>query len=203
MPELRLGYHGSLDLPRAVLHAAGLVDGEGELVEYDVRDPFTPLRSGWTDLMITEFRPAEPDLRYTAPIAADARAVLLATGHPLAGRKAVSVEEVADYPVFRRPAGMPAEMWDHIVPAYTPAGRPIRGQFEFGMAAELMRLVSSGAAMHLTVLSAVDVAPPTVQVLPVWDLPPVTIHLAHLATAPRRIHDLATAAESAMTARAG
>lgn len=199
MPKPRLGYHGSLDLPTAVARAAGT---EVELVEYDVRDPFTPLRSGRTDLMITKFPPTEPDLRYTAPIAAEPRAVVLAAGHPLAGRSAVSVEEVVDRPGFHRPEGMPVEVWDRLVPPRTPAGRPIRREFELTTVAELMRLVSSGVAMHLTVLSIADVAPPTVRVLPVTDLPPATVHLAYLAAAPEWVHGFAKAVESAMAVRA-
>ena len=199
MPELRLGYHGSLYLPQAVARVVGMAV---ELVEYDVNDPFTPLRAGRTNLMITKFPPTEPDLGYTAPIAADARAVVVAAGHPLAARAAVSVEDVADYPVFHRPAGMPAQVWDRMVPAHTPKGRPIRRQFEFTTVAELMRVVASGAAMHLTVLSIADVAPPTVQVLPVLDLPPATVHLAYLAAAPRWLRDLAELVESALAVQA-
>lgn len=197
MPELSLGYTGSLAIPRALVAAARLAPADVALVEYDVRDPFAPLRSGRADVMISKFDHFEPGLVYSAPVAMDPRAVLLAAGHPLAGRAEVSVEDVADYPGFHCPGDMPAQAWDQIVPPVTPGGRPIRRAFRLTTAAELMRLVASGAAVHLTVASIADVAPPAVRVLPVPDLPPAPVYLAHLPGAPGRVRRLVAACEAA------
>ncbi|HEU5475259.1 MAG TPA: substrate-binding domain-containing protein [Actinophytocola sp.] len=187
MTELRLGFHGSDRLPKAIVRTAGLAPNEVELVQYDVRDPFTPLRTGRLDVMITKFDHREPGLCYGAPLAVDPRAVLVGAGHPLAGRAAVSVEDVAEYACFDRPGDLPAEVWDEVVPPVTPRGRPIRRDFELTTVAELMRVVAAGAAVHLTVASIADVAPPAVRVLPVPDLPPARVQLTHLPDPPDRV----------------
>jgi DNA-binding transcriptional LysR family regulator len=200
MPELRLGYHGSLALPDTLVRTAGLAPERVELVEYDVRDPFAQLRSGRVDVMISKFDHREPDLCYSAPVALDPRAVVVGLGHPLAGHTEVSVEDVAAYPGFDRPGGMPEDVWDQVVPRRTPGGRPILRRFPLTTVPELMRLIASGAAVHLTVLSLGDVAPPTVRVLPVPDLPPARVELAWLPGGPDRIRHFVAAVESAHAA---
>ncbi|GAA2677386.1 MULTISPECIES: LysR substrate-binding domain-containing protein [Actinosynnema] len=197
MSELRFGYHGSRGLPEALIASAGLGE-EVELVEYDVRDPFAPLRSGRVDVMVTKAAQREPGLVYTGPVALDPRAVVVGAGHRLAGRAEVSVEEVADHPCFDRPGDMPEAAWDEIVPPRTPGGKPLRRAFPLTTVPELMRLVASGAAVHLTVLSIRDVAPPGVRVVPVPDLPPVTVQLAHLPGAPDRVLAFAAACAGAL-----
>ncbi|WP_447002188.1 substrate-binding domain-containing protein [Saccharothrix isguenensis] len=197
MPELRFGYHGSRRSPLALATAAGLAADEVELVEYDVRDPFTPLRTGRVDVMITKFDQREPDLHYSAPVAVDPRAVVVGVGHPLADRAEVSVEEVADHLLFHRPGDMPVEAWDQIVPPTTPGGRPLRRGVELTTVAGMMRLIASGTAVHLTVLSIADIAPPTVRVVPVTDLPPASVQLTHLPGAAQRVTDFVAACEAA------
>jgi DNA-binding transcriptional LysR family regulator len=196
VPELRLGYHGSTELPNALVHAAGLAPGRVELVEYDVRDPFAPLRADRVDVMISKFGHREPDLCYGRPVAVDPRAVVVGLGHPLADRATASVEDVADYVCFDRPGHMPEAVWDQLVPHVTPGGRPIRRGRPVTTVPDLMRLVATGAAVHLTVLSIGDVAPPTVRVLPVPDLPPAPVNLAWRPDAPERVRHFVTAVES-------
>lgn len=53
----------------------------------------------------------------------DPRVVMVAADHPLAGRRHVSVEDFADYPV-RKPADVP-ELAEASCPSHTPSGRPI------------------------------------------------------------------------------
>ncbi|WP_170185012.1 LysR substrate-binding domain-containing protein [Saccharothrix texasensis] len=195
MPDLRFGYHGSLELPHAAVRADGYDPGRVEFVEYDVGDPFTPLRRGRVDVMVSKFDHREPDLVYSEPIGLDPRAVVVALDHPLAGRESVSVEEVAAFPCFDRPGFMPAEVWDQLVPPVTPGGRPITRGHPFTAVPALMRTVASGAAVHLTVQSIAHVAPPTVTLVPVRDLRPAVINLVWLPTAPQRVRRLVRAAE--------
>ncbi|MFE2757584.1 LysR family transcriptional regulator substrate-binding protein [Actinosynnema sp. NPDC059335] len=198
MPDLRFGYHGSLGLPHAAVRAGGYALDRVELVEYDVRDPFAPLRAGRVDVMTSKFDHRQPDLVYSRPIGWDPRAVLVAPDHPLAARAEVSVEDVADHLAFHRPGHMPEEVWDRIVPPMTPGGKPIRRAFPLTTVPELMRVVASGAGVHLTVLSIRDVAPPTVRVLPVVDLPPGEVNLVHLPDAPPHVPRFVAAAEAVL-----
>lgn len=202
MPDLRFGYHGSLDLPHAAVRAGGYALDRVELVEYDVRDPFAPLRAGRVDVMTSKFDHRQPDLVYSGPIGWDPRAVVVATDHPLADRDEVSVEDVADHLVFHRPGHMPEEVWDQLVPPVTPGGKPIRRAFPLTTVPELMRIVASGEGVHLTVLSIRDVAPPTVKLLPVVDLPPAVVNLVHLPGAPAHVARFVADAEAGL-ARAG
>ncbi|NUT53608.1 MAG: LysR family transcriptional regulator [Saccharothrix sp.] len=195
MPELRFGYHGSLDLPHEIVRAGGYSLDRVELVEYDVRFPFTPLREGRVDVMITKFDHRDPGLVYSEVVGLDPRAVVVGLDHPLAGRDEVSVEDVADYVGFQRPGYMPEEVWDQLVPPLTPGGKAIRRGFPLTTVPELMRVVASGEGVHLTVLSIADVAPPSVRVLPVPDLPPGVVNLAHLPDAPEHVLKFVAAVE--------
>lgn len=87
--------------------------------------------------------------------------------------------------------------WDEVVPPVPPGGRPIRRGFDLTTVPEMMRLIAAGAAVHLTVLSIGDVAPPTVRVLPVPDLPRASVQLTHLPDTHERVRAFVAACESA------
>jgi DNA-binding transcriptional LysR family regulator len=174
---IRLGYHGSLRLPTRIAATAGRPEST-ELRQYDLRDPFRALRAGELDVMIVKFEVKEPDLRCGAVLGTDDRAAVVAAGHPLARRDSVSIEELADFDTFRRPGAFPAYVWDEVVPPVTPAGRPIHRVHEMTSAADMMKLVAAGRAVHISVLSLADVAPLTVRVVPIHDLPPAPVALA-------------------------
>jgi DNA-binding transcriptional LysR family regulator len=177
---IRFGYHGSAEMPREIAAAAGRGEQDYELFEYDVSQPFRELRSGDLDVMIVKFTPETPDLVCSAPVAGDVRAAVISANHPLAGQESVSIEDFADCSGFRCPGTMPMEVWDEVVPRTTPSGRPIHREFELTSTADLMELVASSAAIHITVLSLAEVAPPSVRVVPIHDLPPAPVSLARL-----------------------
>lgn len=200
-PEpLRFGYHGSTELPAAIVRAAGGRAGEVRLSEYAVDDPFRALRAGELDLMVVKTRLAEPDLTTSAVLGADARAVVVGVGHPLAERASVSIEELAAYDAFHPPGSMPDYVWDEIVPRVTPGGRPIHRRHRIGTTPEMMALVVAAGAVHISVLSLADLAPPTVRVVPIHDLPPAPVALAWVAArTSQRVRDFVAAAEAALT----
>jgi DNA-binding transcriptional LysR family regulator len=181
--RIRLGYHGSRDLPDRLVRTAG-GDREVVLAEYDVGDPFRALRAGETDVMITKFAPSEPDLAYGPVLDTDARAAILGADHPLAGRSSVSVEELADYDGFRCPGTFPASVWDEVVPPVTPGGRAIRRRYAPTSTAALLDLVVHRQAVHISLLSLADVAPPAVRVVPIHDLPPAPVTFAWVPPKP-------------------
>lgn len=175
---LRLGYHGSPLVTAAIVGAAGYGPDEVEPQVYDIADPFRALRAGELDAMVVKFGLAEPDLAGSAALGTDPRAAVLGVRHPLADRDSVSVEEVAGFDAFGPPGAMPGYIWDQVVPPVTPAGRPIRRRHEVRTVGQMMDLVQRTTAVHLSLLSLADLAPPAVRVVPVHDLPPAPVALA-------------------------
>ncbi|MFE0375098.1 LysR substrate-binding domain-containing protein [Streptomyces inhibens] len=186
---IRFGYHGSSALVRSLIRDAGFDDTGFLLREYDVIDPFRALREGELDVMSVKFRVDEPDLAVSPVLAHDARAAVVAAGHPLAGRESVSIEELADYEAFDRPGRMPAYVWDEVVPPRTPSGRPIRRSHQVSTIAEMMRLVAGSTAVHISLASLAEVAPPQVAVVPIHDLPsaPVAVAWRRAEPLPERV----------------
>ena len=178
---LRFGYHGSTEVPSAIVRAAGLRADEVELREYAVADPFRLLRAGELDVMIVKFTVREPDLALSGVLATDPRAAILRADHPLAGRASVSVEDLADYDAFQCPGSMPDYVWDEVVPPRTPLGRPIRRRHPITTTAGMLDLVRTTEAVHISLLSLADIAPPSVRVVPVDDLPPAPVAVAWVA----------------------
>jgi len=185
MPDhIRFGYHGSVEVARRILRLARWPqDGTGptervELSQYDVTDPFARLRGGELDVMTVKFSLREPDLGHSAVLDTDGRAAVLGAHHPLAGRASLSVEELADYDSFDRPGTMPDYVWDEVVPPVTPGGRAIRRVHRLSTAAGMMDLVSRTNSVHISLVSLADIAPASVRVVPIHDLPPAPVSLA-------------------------
>ncbi|WP_158841632.1 LysR substrate-binding domain-containing protein [Saccharothrix deserti] len=176
--RIRFGYHGSRPVAHRIIKTAGHEVDDFELVEYDINEPFRALREGLLDTMIVKFGIHEPDLLSSAALTAESRVAVVGTTHRLADRDSLSVEELADHTMFECPGSFPAYVWDQVVPPHTPSGRPIRRGHRVGNIPAMMALVASGEAVHLSVDSLADVAPPSVRVIPVHDLPPAPVALA-------------------------
>lgn len=181
---IRLGIHGSPDLARRIVTAAGHGLDEVRFVPYEVTDPFRPLREGAQDLMIVKYELEEPDIAWSRPVAQDARALVVHKDHPLADRASVSVEEVADYEAFQRPGDFPANVWDLVVPRLTPGGRPIRRVHPLTTIQALAERLAETDAVHLSVQSLDASVPAYIKVVPVPDLPPAPVRLAWLSEVP-------------------
>lgn len=175
---IRFGYHGSAAVAFHIIGLAGWDEAAVRLSEYDVADPFTGVRADELDLMIVKFGLREPDLVTSRVLTEDARAVVVGAGHPLAARASVSVEELADHDTFARPGAFPEYVWDEVVPPRTPAGRPIRRIHLVTAIPEMMGLVARGEAVHISLLSLADIAPPSIRVVPIHDLPPAPVTVA-------------------------
>ncbi|MFJ8589464.1 LysR substrate-binding domain-containing protein [Streptomyces sp. NPDC093595] len=201
-PAIRLGYHGSAEVAHRILRLAGHDPAGVLLSQYDVADPFRGVREGGLDLMIVKFRLDEPDLAVSRVLTYDARAAVVGAGHPLAARASVSIEELADYDAFERPGTMPDYVWDEVVPPRTPAGRTIHRRHQVTDVPRMMALVAEEGAVHISLVSLADVAPPGIRVVPIHDLPPAPVALAWpRSTAPApHIADFVARAEAAARA---
>ncbi|MFD8389122.1 LysR substrate-binding domain-containing protein [Streptomyces sp. NPDC059680] len=175
---VRFGYHGSTEVAARIIRLAGREEADVQLIEYDIADPFRGVRAGELDVMIVKFGINESDLVSSRVLTEDARAVVVGSGHPLAARESVSIEELADYDAFAPPGSFPAYVWDDVVPPRTPAGRPIRRNRRVRTIPEMMRMVAAGDAIHISLISLADLAPPGIKVVPIHDLPPVPVTLA-------------------------
>lgn len=201
---IRLAYHGSLARLLPALLVNGRSEADFEFLRYEVSDPFAVLRSGAADVLVVKFVPREADLAWCLAPATDQRAVAVGNGHPLAGRDSVSIEEVAAYRAFRKPPGLPGYIWDEMVPPRTPRGRPIDRGEPAESTPQLLEVVASGRAVHISLLSLADAAPEGVRLVPVHDLPPAPVVLAwrqgrYPAHVPRFIADVQRAPHSITT----
>ncbi|MGA5559725.1 LysR substrate-binding domain-containing protein [Streptomyces platensis] len=195
---VRFGYHGSTEVASRIIRLAGREAAGVQLSEYDIADPFRGVRAGELDVMIVKFAIREPDLVSSRVLTEDARAVVVGSGHPLAARASVSIEDLAGHDAFAPPGGFPAYVWDDVVPPRTPAGRPIRRNRRGRTVPEMMRMVAAGEALHISLISFADIAPPGIKVVPIHDLPPAPVTLAWRrgAEAHDHIREFITTAEA-------
>jgi DNA-binding transcriptional LysR family regulator len=172
---IRLGYHGSPLLARRL---ADRSTQDVDLVEYDVCDPFRALRSRDLDLMLIRFGIDEPDLETGKVLGYDGRAAVVSSAHPLATHITVSVEQVAAYDAFECPDSFPQALWDRVVPRVTLMGQTIRRVHRAGSVQEMLKLVATSNAVHISLISLMGIAPSGIRVIPIDDLEPAPISLA-------------------------
>ncbi|MEU6537138.1 LysR substrate-binding domain-containing protein [Streptomyces sp. NPDC047000] len=175
---VRLGYPSSVRTAHEVVAASGFPPDGVRLAPYDLNDPFAALRGGELDVLIVKFEPREADLAVGGILGLEARAAVLAATHPLAERTSLSIEELADHDGFACPGSFPGYLWDMIVPPRTPGGRVFHRRHHAASIAEMMGVLLSHDAVHISVASLADMAPPAVRVIRIHDLPPTPVRLA-------------------------
>jgi DNA-binding transcriptional LysR family regulator len=154
------------------------------------------------ELLVAWLPLEEPGLDVGPAIWDEPRVLAVGAGHPLAGRRGVSIEALADHAVasFDR---MPA----HVAPAIprrTPAGRPIpRASVEVQDPSELVVAIARGQVVHPTVQSFAQLyAHPRVVYLPIEDAPPQrTVLVGRVGEASPLVRDLLATAAATHFAR--
>jgi DNA-binding transcriptional LysR family regulator len=138
-------------------------------------DPLGPLRRGEIDVMACRLPIEQPDLAVGPILSSDARIVAVATGHPLATRASVSVEDLADYEAHDAGNRLPREYLDTLIPPQTPSGREIRRRhMPTPSPSQVLATVATGAIVHPTISSFPDhFRHPGVTFVPIRDLPPM------------------------------
>jgi DNA-binding transcriptional LysR family regulator len=159
---------------------------------------------GEADLLATWLPDSEGDLGDLVlgpSLLREPRVLAVGPGHPLAGRPAVSVEEIADYPVVQQ-GWIPAELRDLWLPAKTPRGRSFRhhevdDRDRGRLLSELGYLVASGKIVHPTVPSLTRLfGHLDIVYVPIIDLPPFRSGLVwRQGTKDARVHEFARVAE--------
>ncbi|MER0241669.1 LysR substrate-binding domain-containing protein [Streptomyces sp. HSW2009] len=156
---LAVGYLGTaagefvMDVVRAL---AGRHPGtEVHIHETQIKDMFGPLRSGRVELLVTQLPVLEPDLECGPVVLRLPRMLAVATNHPLARRATVSVEDLARDRVFACLGDVPGYWQEHLAPALTPTGQPVRRGRSAATLQETLAMV--GAGQGITPVAA-DVA---------------------------------------------
>jgi hypothetical protein len=118
----------------------------------------------------------EPDL--TVGPAIDYRERVLAVGrtHPLAKRRMVDAEELADYANTGFIQSLPLALVNAIMPPRTPSGRPVRRTHCRGVY-EMQDEVARGRSVHPTLASVVLFRRDDIILVPIDGLPPLPLGL--------------------------
>ncbi len=152
------------------------------------------LRSGEVDLLVMRLPFADREITLGPILSRDQRMLAVAIGHPLAGRRSIVYEDLADYPVTHQ-RSLPREMLDAFIPRRTPSGKLLR-RVEIATLAEGLMRVAAGDTVHPTVRSFLDHGrPPGITAVPILDLPPSETALTWVtANQSPKIHAFARAA---------
>ena len=178
--ELRIGFTLTTQGPVLTRLAAEFEAGHRgcrtALCEVDIHDPYGALRRGEIDVLVNWLAVDESDL--TSGPAIEYRQRMLAVGisHPLAERRTVHAEELADYETAGVLASLPAALQDAIMPARTPSGRPIL-RTHVGSAHDLVTQIVSCRAVHPTMAGILLLRRDDIAMIPIEDLPPLPLGL--------------------------
>jgi DNA-binding transcriptional LysR family regulator len=116
-------------------------------------DPFGPLRRGEVDVMAAWTPLNEADLTVGPAFSQQSRILIAAENHPLAGKAAATIEDVADFGSFELWPPFPEPLRDAVLPATAPSGRTIDRQPVIALS-HAVTLASSGLRVHASVTAA-------------------------------------------------
>jgi DNA-binding transcriptional LysR family regulator len=179
--ELRVGFTGTTQ-GEALTSLASAFETSRDgcrviLHEVDIFGPYAALRHGQVDVLVNWLALDEPDL--TAGPAIDYRERMLAVcaSHPLAKRRSVQAEELADYENVGFATRLPAALMDAIIPPRTPSGRPIRRHPKILSIGEAGAEVARGRIIHPTVAGVLVFRRNDIVLVPIEGLPPLPLGL--------------------------
>jgi DNA-binding transcriptional LysR family regulator len=129
---------GALDVFRG-LHP----DCEVQMREIEPTDPYGPLRRGEVDVQVSEFPVDEPGLTAGPVLLVNPLVLAVASDHPIARQESAGVDDLARDTLAWLP-GVQDYVYDQLIPAYSPSGRPIRRGPVAASWHELLTLVSTG-----------------------------------------------------------
>jgi DNA-binding transcriptional LysR family regulator len=150
-------------------------DCEVQISEVLFDDPLGPLRRGEIDVMAMRLPINRPDMVVGPTLSSEPRVLQVARNHPLASRREVSVEDIADYHVIAL-NGFPTETIEAVIPHRTPTGRTIRRRRVRPTPRtplEVEALIARGVIVHPTVPSyATYFRHPDITHIPINDMAP-------------------------------
>jgi DNA-binding transcriptional LysR family regulator len=140
-------------------------------------DPFGPLRGHEIDVLVNWLSVDAPDMTRGPIIDYRERVLALGLDHPLATRRSVSIEELAEYEVVNVPPPFPRALHDTLIPPRTPAGRSIRRTVMARSTAEVISLVACNRIVHPTVTSVALLNRSDIAFVRIEDMAPLPLGL--------------------------
>ncbi|MFD8558081.1 LysR family transcriptional regulator [Streptosporangium canum] len=172
---LRLGVMGALGNElRPVIDAfrARHLNCDVQLQEFHFADAFTPLRENAVDMQLMWSPVREPGMTVGPVTLTEGRVLAIAADHPMAVKKAASMEDFGDHPTIAPAAGPPDYWIEAMAPGHTPSGRPVPRGPAAKTFHEVLGLVASGQGMcPLNAHVARYYTHPGIVLLPILDAP--------------------------------
>ncbi|WP_329577261.1 LysR family transcriptional regulator [Kitasatospora sp. NBC_01250] len=151
---LRVGFLGCLNGPPLTDVVAGFARRHPACdiatVEVSWADPYGPLRAGEVDLVLTLLPVAEADLTVGPVLVSYDRVLAVGSGHPLARRRGIDVEDLAGQVLLDGPAELPQALRLYLFPPFTPLGRPLVREAGGQTYQEAFNQVAAGAMVWAT-----------------------------------------------------
>jgi DNA-binding transcriptional LysR family regulator len=177
---LRIGYHSftaeGTFARLAAIFATRHPQCMLSMVEVPVDDPYAPVQRGEVDMLVT-WRPVETpaDLVVGARVEREPRQLAVGVNHPLANRRAISIEELPDWPVGHMMGRVHPWMHKALLPPVTPSGRPVRlAETPANSMQDMIHQVSTGRTAILTMPGMNRLlGDHPITVIPVTDVPPL------------------------------
>lgn len=179
---LRAGFLGSA----ANELTADILDRFGErfphcrvtMSEVHCNDPFGSLRSGAVDLLITRLPVREDGLTVGPTLLSEPRMLAVPADHRFAGKKSITVEDLAAETMVDIAGPAPDYWWDAHAPTHTPSGTRIRRGTTVSTFQELLTQIGAGAGVSPVVESVSRYhARPDIALVPIRDMPPSDVAL--------------------------
>ncbi|MGV9882098.1 LysR family transcriptional regulator [Streptomyces sp. NPDC003006] len=117
---------------------------EVRIREIQFSDTFSALRAGELDLLVASFPVTEDDLVTGPVLVREAQMLAVAARHPFAGRRSVSLEDLARDKVLRFSTTLPDYWQEFRTPSRTPSGRPIEKGPTVNTFQEALALIAAG-----------------------------------------------------------
>jgi DNA-binding transcriptional LysR family regulator len=150
---------------------------EVRLQEVETFDAYRALRRGDVDVVCNWLAVDEADLAAGTAFAHYQRALAVAASLRLAGRRTISIEDLAGEEVALLPPSTPSAVYDLLVPPRTPSGHPIRRTQPVQTINEILSLVARGRIVHPTSSDVPLFNRDDVTLIPIDDLPPLPLGL--------------------------
>lgn len=178
--ELRIGFTLTTQGPAltrlATAFEAGHRGCRTALHEVDILRPYAALRRGEIDVLVNWLAVDEPDLTSGPAIDYQQRVLAVGASHPLAKRRMVHAEELANYETAGFYKSLPPALTDAIMPPHTPAGRPI-SRNHVSSTHDLVAQLVSGQVVHPTMAGILLLRRDDIALIPIEDLPPLPLGL--------------------------
>ncbi|WP_205327334.1 LysR substrate-binding domain-containing protein [Glycomyces sp. YM15] len=147
-----------------------------EICETSFTDPFAQLRDRYYDVQFMEFPVREDDLAKGPTLLTEARVLAVATGHPLASRPFLTMDDLAETALLAIEGDLPDY---RRAPVRTPDGRPIPAGPGATSLQEALMLTAAGKGALLTGAHTAAHQPRTgIAYVQILDAPPVRYGLA-------------------------